>query len=192
MATWGNTGTGTNNLNYSVESYAAGGAASLSGQQLDSVHVRFGSLAGANDIRVAVYGNSSLDINGATLIEDLGVQSLAGTEDFTWQTFNSVTNPTEISDYAYLFIAIKTNDNASNNVRYTPSSAAGDIDAFFTGPYDDETVAWAATHADADSDTNPGAFSFYITHSDAPAASGHGPKRGHARGARRAMGRGAA
>jgi hypothetical protein len=169
MAIWGANNGGNSAFNVANNSYAAGGAAALVGQRLDSVHIRWGDLFSTFEIRLAVYGNSSLDIDGAELIEDLGTLQVTTGDADTFVQYDSTTHPTEISDYDFLFITLKTSNDASNRFRRNATSAIGDIDGTFVGPYDAEGTAWADPHADADSDTVPSAFMFYITHTDAAA-----------------------
>lgn len=171
MAVWGNNTSDNNNINVSAGSIACVGAASLTNQQLDDVNFNSGTYTANKTYRVAVYGNSVEDVNGATLIEDLGTVTVSAA--FTTYTVTSSTNPTEISDYAYLIIALKTSDNNSTTIRGDTSAAVADIVEYSTyTTYNDHTVAWAATYADPDTDIDPGSLRAWINHSDAPAAAG--------------------
>jgi hypothetical protein len=169
MATWGNTAS-TTNLALQNNSVAGGGAAALDNQKLDSVTVRSGAWgASSEDWRVAVYGASALDADGAVLIEDFGVVTVS--VSFTNYTINTASSPTAISDYDYLYIAAKTNDQITGcNTRVNSTAASQDMDAYHTGGNNnDETVAWPGTYPNPSTDVNPGALQAHITHSDAPA-----------------------
>lgn len=191
MTVWGDVTESFSNLNLKRFTWSCGGPASLTGQQLDSIVAVSGVVSGTAVVRASIYGNGVEDLEGATLIEDLGTINWSG--DFAEQTWASSTNPTGISDFAFLFLVFKSDNVATTlHIRGDASNAEGNIsesyDTFSAGT--DPTVAFPSIAPDPTNNNDPGSLQAYINHSDA-AAAGLTP-RSYPRGAMRGVLRGVA
>lgn len=145
MATWGVVTTaGAGSYGLSNRADAGIGQFNVSGQKLDSISAYTASAA-AVSVRAALFVSDINDAEGATLVEDLGVQSCSGNPG--WTTWTSTSTPA-LTSGKYYVIAFKTND-AGANLQYR-GSISEDLtnmyrwtDAELTGGGTDETVAWS-------------------------------------------------
>lgn len=163
MADWGYTGTGDSDTNLTDHIRQASGQFTVAGQKLDSVTVRGGGAGGSG--RLGVYTNTINDIDGATLVEDLGVVTIPSGSTVT---ANSATNPT-LTQNNYYFLCVKGTNGSCNTRKLTGTFTGSDFAQYWEGNAamsTDETVAYPAT-AGAESFTATEALCIYMTYSSA-------------------------
>jgi hypothetical protein len=133
---------------------------------LDSVSIYISTWsAGGEDVRLALYsGGASVDPNGASLVEDLGV---IGSVSTGWRTVNSSTTPSLTSGTKY-WLCFKSNAVSGLNVRQQLADpGSNDLTggwANTTGVTTDETVAWPATIPGSGNTGTTRYFSIYLTY----------------------------
>ena len=167
MATFGEAGTGNGDVAFTNHVRVTSGQFSpgAGSWQLDSIVVRGGTSA-VNGARLALYKNSVNDVDGATLVEDLGTTSIGSN---SWATVNSGSNPA-LANGDYLFLAVK-GTNASGNLRSNSSATGFTYWENPSGESADETVGWGATLGAESFNIGSYAICIYINYS----AVGGGP-----------------
>lgn len=114
MAEWGSHTDQSTDINLSTPRAMGGLFNPGSNGTLNSIH--FVMVDSGHDVRVAIYESDSIDIDNATLLEDLGVVATSGTENVA----TSITNPT-LTNGKYYHLAFKT--DSVDRADYTGGSA---------------------------------------------------------------------